>query len=93
MRNERDRIGEIQDRLRRIETRLTKYMQERGFETQVQTPVWNNGKVIVPSLDVRLRDILTVIPESWARANDGDCPQMEVIHKDVLIIEFFLPVD
>ena len=36
MTQERDRIGEIQDRLRRIETRLTKYMQERGFDTQVQ---------------------------------------------------------
>ena len=37
MTQERDRIGEIQDRLRRIETRLTKYMQERGFETHRRT--------------------------------------------------------
>ena len=65
MTQERDRIGEIQDRLRRIETRLTKYMQERGFETQVQKPVYDRAgdRLTVPSLDVRLKDVLAVIPD------------------------------
>lgn len=65
MTQERDRIGEIQDRLRRIETRLTKYMQERGFETQVQVPIYEgpNDRITIPSLDVRLKDVLAVIPD------------------------------
>ena len=63
--HERDRIGEIQDRLRRIETRLTKYMQERGFETQTHTPVYDRAGdlLTVPSLDVRLKDVLAAIPD------------------------------
>ena len=63
--HERDRIGEIQDRLRRIETRLTKYMQERGFETQAQVPIYggSNDRISIPSLDVRLKDVLAAIPD------------------------------
>ena len=65
MTQERDRIGEIQDRLRRIETRLTKYMQERGFETQAQVPIYggSNDRITIPSLDVRLKDVLAAIPD------------------------------
>ena len=76
MTQERDRIGEIQDRLRRIETRLTKYMQERGFETQVQKPVWRDGEIHIPSLDVRLKDILEAVPDSWCECN------LEIFHQD-----------
>jgi hypothetical protein len=65
MTQDRDRIGEIQDRLRRIETRLTKYMQERGFETQVQKCVFEEDSLHLPSLDVRYRDILTAIPKEY----------------------------
>ena len=65
--HERDRIGEIQDRLRRIETRLTKYMQERGFETQVQKALVVTASdgavaVIVPSMDIRLKDVIDAVP-------------------------------
>ena len=65
--HERDRIGEIQDRLRRIETRLTKYMQERGFETRVQKVEAEGDGIIIPSLDVRLRDMLIAAPETTHR--------------------------
>ena len=68
MTQEGDRIGEIQDRLRRIETRLTKYMQERGFDTQVQVPIYDgpNDRITIPSLDARLKDVLAAIPEGEA---------------------------
>ena len=65
MTQERDRIGEIQDRLRRIETRLTKYMQERGFDTQVCQPRFEEDSLHLPSLDIRYRDILTAIPHDY----------------------------
>ncbi len=83
MTQERDRIGEIQDRLRRIETRLTKYMQERGFETQTQKCVWfeKEREIHIPSMDVRLRDILVLVPEK--RANF-----IQVIHQGEPVMNF-----
>ena len=80
MTNERDRIGEIQDRLRRIETRLTRYMQERGFETRVQPCKWDNdtAEVQVPSMDVRLRDVLAIIPKQEDRV-------VEIRHQGQLV--------
>ena len=67
--HERDRIGEIQDRLRRIETRLTKWMQQCGFDTQTQKVEWDEEKcaIVIPSMDVRLKDILAAIPEVMRR--------------------------
>lgn len=79
--HERDRIGEIQDRLRRIETRMTKWMQQCGFDTQVQKATWDedNAEVHIPSLDIRLRDILIVIPTNCDRV-------VEVRHQGELVI-------
>jgi hypothetical protein len=81
--SERDRIGEIQDRVRRIETRLTAWMEKSGFDTQVQ-----KGKLImcyhgrtgleVPSLDVRLKDILETIAESRFASAEDEVP---IFHK------------
>ena len=90
MTQERDRIGEIQDRLRRIETRLTKYMQERGFETQVQKATWGPGYVDIPSVDIRLRDLLTTIPEFYDWNED-----IEVVHAGqvVVVLKAFIPKD
>ena len=90
MAQERDRIGEIQDRLRRIETRLTKYMQERGFETQVQKATWGPGYVSIPSIDIRLRDLLTAIPEFYDWNED-----IEVMHAGqvVVVLKAFIPKD
>jgi len=82
--HERDRIGEIQDRLRRVETRLTKYMQERGFETQVQKVILDIDTVHIPSLDVRLRDILTIIPTGYAGT------KLRILHKDRHIMNVFM---
>lgn len=58
-------IQEIIDRCRRIETRLTRYMEWSGFDTQSKMPLWDNGKVIVPSVDVSLRHVLAAIPDTW----------------------------
>ncbi len=90
MTQERDRIGEIQDRLRRIETRLTKYMQERGFDTQVQEAAWGPGYVIIPSVDIRLRDLLKAIPASYGWEDD-----LEVVHAGevVAVLTAYVPED
>lgn len=59
-------IKEITDRTRRIETRLTKYLESRGFDTQVQKPRWSGaGRIDVPTQACSLRDCLEVVPDSW----------------------------
>jgi hypothetical protein len=56
---------EMFDRLRRIETRLTKYMEWQGFATGVHKPEFSEGDVIIPSKAASLLDILTAVPDEW----------------------------
>lgn len=62
-----DETKEVLDRLRRIETRVTKYLIERGFDTQSVQPKWDhngdNGVVHIPSTKVALQDVLEAIPD------------------------------
>lgn len=67
---------EIVDRLRRIETRFTKYLESRGFDTGVKRPVFRDGEVIIPSLSCSLRDILSAVP-------DGHLGEIQVIFDDI----------
>jgi hypothetical protein len=61
-----DRIGEIQDRLRRMETRLTAWMKWSGWETETGKPQWvRDGVVDIPSTDVKLKDVLESVPGPW----------------------------
>ena len=79
-------ISEILDRTRRIETRLTRFMEDQGFDTQVRRPVWNNGVINVPSPATSLKDCLAVIPPSW----NPDDP-IVVMHKDTKVAEWYKP--
>ena len=56
---------EMLDRMRRIETRLTKYMKAQGFDTHPARPVFDRGDVTIPSRDCTLREIMSVVPEDW----------------------------
>ena len=60
-----DQTQETLDRARRIETRLTKYLEAIGFETGARKPVWNGDGVEVPSPATSLTDCLAAIPEGW----------------------------
>lgn len=53
---------EILDRVRRIETRFTRYLIQRGFDTGAEGPKMVGGFISIPSPDCRLKDILDVIP-------------------------------
>lgn len=55
---------EVADRLRRIETRLTKYLEAQGFDTQAQKARWNPREqaVEIPSRAIALKEILDCIP-------------------------------
>ena len=56
---------EVLDRLRRIETRLTRYLQAQGFDAQTSKPVWGGGVIALPSPHASLKSILSVIPDDW----------------------------
>ena len=62
-----DPVVEIRDRMRRVETRLTRYIEEQGIDTQAQRPEWRDGEIVAPTLDVSLRDCLDVVPHDWNR--------------------------
>lgn len=69
---------EITDRLRRIETRLVKYMEWKGFDTEVQRPTFQDGKLDVPTDAISLRDCLKAIPQEWERP-------VQLMHKGTLL--------
>jgi hypothetical protein len=79
-------ISEVLDRTRRIETRLTRFMEAQGFDTQVRRPTWNNGVIKVPSPETSLKDCMAVIPKNWNR----DDP-IAVMHKDSKVAEWYKP--
>lgn len=53
------------DRLRRIETRLMKYFEHVGFDSQGKRPTFAKGRLIVPSPNTPLKDCLDAIPADW----------------------------
>lgn len=54
--------SEVTDRLRRIETRLTRTMTHLGIPTGAQMPVFENDALHVPTPAVALKSCLDVIP-------------------------------
>ena len=79
-----EQIKEIADRMRRLETRFTKFMELQGFDTKVRRPLFHDGVVEIPSLACSLQDILGVIPTTWDQ-ND----EVEVRHNDVFVVSIF----
>lgn len=70
-------------RLRRIETRLSKFMEWQGFDLQALKPSWKNGRVNIPSVGTPLREILNVIPSSWDKNED-----IWVYHRGKFVLTF-----
>lgn len=76
---------EIKDRLRRIETRLTKFMEAQGFDTGTQQPEWHDGIVEVPTDGCSLRAIKDVVPADWPVSEE-----IEVRCKGKFLVSFYL---
>ena len=51
-------MKEVVDRCRRMETRLTRFLESQGFDTQVKRPA------------VSLKEVLTTVPSYWS-PSDG----------------------
>ena len=68
-------LSEIRDRVRRIETRSTKYFEANGLDTGAARAKWcgfqpvaDAARVELPTPSIALKDILAVIPKGY----DGD---------------------
>jgi hypothetical protein len=59
-------IMEIRDRCRRLETKVTAYLESQGFETNSMKPAWTTfGAVEIPNLGASLKDILAIVPKAY----------------------------
>lgn len=58
-------ISEILDRCRRIESRLTSFINKAGFTTKAKKPTWDGRdmSVTIPSREVSLDEVLAAIPD------------------------------
>lgn len=84
-------MKEVVDRCRRMETRLTRFLESQGFDTQVKRATWrhdggSHGVVTVPSPAVALKEIMATIPSNWS-PEDG----IRVEHKGETIAWVFVP--
>jgi len=69
-------LKEMKERMRRMETRLTAFLEVQGYDTGAKQPKWDHmGKVHIPSVDVSLKKIMRVIPEDWDRG-------VQIVHQD-----------
>lgn len=55
------KMTEVVDRCRRMETRLTKYLESTGFDTGTKRPLWRDGTIAAPSIDCTMRALLAVV--------------------------------
>jgi hypothetical protein len=62
---DRTKLEEILARSKRIETRLTRYLEAQGMDTGILRPFWQDGKIITPSPAVTLENVAQIVPRSW----------------------------
>lgn len=62
-----DKLNEVHERTRRIETRLTRLMESMGVDAGGKKPAWADGAVVLPSLSCSVHQVLAVVPDSWDR--------------------------
>ncbi len=68
-----DRLRDISDRCRRMETRLTKFLEIHGQATIARPPEWlPTGEIIIHDVGTPISELLRVIPDTWD-------PKQEVI--------------
>lgn len=74
-------IIEIKDRTRRIETRVTRWLESQGFDTEVKRPTWSDGAIIAPTRACSLNDCLAAVPDNWPKGSEIDV----FVHDDYLM--------
>lgn len=60
-----DKLNEVHDRMRRVETRLTKLCEAMGVDAGGKRPLWNDGVVVIPSLACSMHQVVLAVPSDW----------------------------
>lgn len=81
-----NKMTEMVDRCRRMETRLTKFLDSQGFDTGTRRPVWRDGTIVAPSIDCSVKDLLRCVPSDWPLDEE-----IFVSIKRDLVMSIFLP--
>lgn len=65
---------EVRDRVRRIETRITKVAEHFGIDVGGGKPVWDDatGRIVIPTPNCSIGDVLKAIPDNHRRDKDID---------------------
>lgn len=60
-------VADIHLRVRRLETRMTKFMEAQGFDTGCLRARWLGDSVVeVPTPACSLKEIMSLIPADWS---------------------------
>lgn len=82
-------VKEIKDRTRRIETRVTRFLESQGFDTEVKKPLWVDDQIVVPTRACSINDCLMVVPSDWP----SDKAINIYVHDDYLMTVYMSPED
>jgi hypothetical protein len=66
--DDRANLQETIKRCRRIETRLTRFLEAEGIQTGIQRPYWTGGRILIPSPMITIDAIVQCIPAQWPTA-------------------------
>jgi hypothetical protein len=56
-------LNEVLDRVRRLETRVTAFLEANGYDTRVRRPLFKDGGVFVQSAATSISEVLSSIPK------------------------------
>jgi hypothetical protein len=60
-----DPLSEVLERVRRIETRTTIIGRHLGAEVGGGKPEWRDGKVLAPTRNCSIGEMMRVVPHGW----------------------------
>lgn len=81
-----DKLNEVHERMRRVETRLTRLVEALGVDAGGKRPLWNDGVIVVPSLACSLHQIAATVPAGWDRTK-----RVEIQFNGQTILSIFMP--
>ena len=81
-----DKLNEVHERMRRVETRLTRLVEAMGVDAGGKRPLWNDGIIVIPSLACSLHQIVATVPTDWS-----DEKLIEVQFNGQEVMSFYMP--
>lgn len=84
-------LNEVLKRVKRFETRFTRYLRIQGFDKQMAKPEWRDGVLVIPTLFTPLADILEAIA-SGGRQLPPDGEGVDIHHQGIKIANVLVEI-